>query len=84
MIKETEKIWHKILNSRKILSGEDAKDLRQTSQEIRKESGFRILPKNVQKKKKTNEKNGDELSQKALLKLWDNPKDEAAWKKYLK
>ncbi len=36
MIKETEKIWHKILNSEKILSDENAADIRQTSQKIRK------------------------------------------------
>ncbi len=40
--KNTEKTWHKILNSGKILSDEDAADLRQKSQKIRKEYGFRV------------------------------------------
>jgi len=40
--KNAEKTWHKILNSGKILSDEDAADLRQKSQKIRKEYGFRV------------------------------------------
>ena len=43
--KKNEDVWNEILNCGKILSDKEAEDMQRLATELRKESGFRPLPK---------------------------------------